>query len=455
MTCARNALLSVVALALLSGGPAAADTRTYPASTAEIRNPERGFWRFAADDFAKVTKGDLAYVRSGGMTLAYGVVRLDDFRSRPLTDKLLASLERAFALTRESGLKVILRFAYNYPADEHEYRNAKDAPLDVALTHIRQLKPVVAANADVIAVLQAGFIGAWGEGHASSNGLTKPEAKAAIRDALLDALPDGRMLQWRYPGDVIDWEPEPPPAGALARIGLHNDCFMSSNTDVGTYSSNGRLRERQRAYASALSRATFYSGETCAVGSGSERMSCAAILAEGPQFHLSALNRDYNAKFMKRWKEEGCYDEVSRSMGHRLALRRAEAPDAAKAGATARVVVTVANEGWVRLYNPRDFQLVATHHRSGRSFTITTAGDIRDVEPERAKPNSFEFLWQIPADAPAGDYDLAVALPDAAPSLADDPRYAVRPANGSGADYGWDAETGRYRLGLAITVSAD
>ncbi len=452
MTLASLRFAAALALSALACGPALAGARDYPASTADIRNPERGFWRFAAKDFAAVTKGELADIRSDGMTLAYGVVRLDDFRSKQLTDKLLKSLDAAFAKTRKAGLKVILRFAYNYPANEHEYKNAKDAPLDVVLKHIAQLKPVLAENADVVAVLQAGFIGAWGEGHTSSNKLTKPANKAKIRDALLKALPDGRMLQWRYPADVIDWSPEPPAPGTLARIGVHNDCFMSSNTDVGTYASNRKTRERQRAYVSQLSRATFFGGETCAVGSGSERMSCADIRSEGPQFHLSALNRDYNAKFMKTWKQEGCFDEVSRAMGYRLVLKRAEAPDTAVTSGTARVTVRIENAGWARLTNPRPFQLVATHRASGKSFVTTTAADIRDVEPEDAAPRAFAFDWAVPADAPTGPYDLALALPDAAPSLGDNPRYAVRFANGSGADFGWDADTGRYRLGLVVTV---
>ncbi|MFC3695388.1 DUF4832 domain-containing protein [Chenggangzhangella methanolivorans] len=446
--------LAALAGAACLAQPVSAETvrRTYPASDLEIRNPERGFWAFAADDFAKVTKGDLGYLRSKGLTLAYGVVRLDKFRKTPLSDELLASLDRAFERTREAKLKIILRFVYNYPQDEHEYQNAKDAPLDVVLGHIEQLKPALARNADVVAVMQAGFIGAWGEGHTSSNKLTSPKNKAAIRDALLAALPEGRMLQWRYPADVIDWSPEPPRPGKLATLGVHNDCFMSSNTDVGTYASNRKQREAQRDYVAKLSRATFFSGETCNVGSKSERLTCDDIRAEGARFHVSALNGEYSPKFIKAWKEGGCYDEVSRSLGYRLMLKEAEAGDRARPGELVEARLRVANDGWARISNPRPFKLVATHRDSGRSFEAETSGDIRSVEPEKASPKGFRFALTVPADAPAGVYDLSAALPDAAASLAGDPAYAARFANGSGADFGWDAETGAYRLGLTVTV---
>ena len=98
-------------------------------------------------------------------------------------------------------------------------------------------------SADVIAVLQAGFIGAWGEWHTSSNNLTTPARKAAVRDALLKVLPAGRTLQVRTPADLAQWYPQPatvqqalqPTPPAQGRIGLHNDCFLASPDDVGTY----------------------------------------------------------------------------------------------------------------------------------------------------------------------------------------------------------------------------
>lgn len=445
---------ALAALACLAA-PAAAETvrRTYPATTADFRNPERGFWSFAADDFASVTAGDLADLSAKGLTMGYGIVRLDDYRAKPLPKAFLAKLGRAFALARAARVKIILRFAYNYPANEHQYQNAKDAALDVVLKHIAQLKPSLAKNADVIAVLQAGFIGAWGEGHTSSNKLTTKKNKATIRDALLAALPEGRMLQWRYPGDVVDWRPEPPPGGRLATIGLHNDCFLSSTTDVGTYPEDEAKRDAQRDYAAKLSRATLYGGETCNVGSGTERMTCADILAEGRRFHLTTLNGEYSPAFIKAWKAGGCYDEVRRSMGYRLMLRSAEAGDAVTRGATVQATLRLTNEGWARLYNPRPFRLVATHRETGRRFVVETAGDIRLVEPERRSSRAFDFGWTVPADAPTGVYDLAAALPDGSATLAEEPAYAVRFANGSGADFGWDAETGVYRLGLTVTVS--
>ena len=59
-------------------------------------------------------------------------------------------------VARKAGIKIILRFAYSIAMDE------PDAPLSVILQHLDQLKPILQENKDVIAVLQAGFIGSWG-----------------------------------------------------------------------------------------------------------------------------------------------------------------------------------------------------------------------------------------------------------------------------------------------------
>ncbi len=111
-------------------------------------------------------------------------------------------------------------------------------------------------NADVIAFMQAGFIGAWGEWHTSSNNLTAPASRNQIRDALLAALPASRFIQLRYPPYVMDGTPTLPPLSAVLtgglRVGVHNDCFLASKTDVGTYDDDTATAAKQRDYVDRL-----------------------------------------------------------------------------------------------------------------------------------------------------------------------------------------------------------
>ena len=93
---------------------------------------------------------------------------LSAYRTRDLPSNYLTKLNTGFANLRKQGLKAVVRFAYNYPETESDYLNAQDAT-PRASSAITQLQPVLQANADVIAAVQGGFIGAWGEWHTSSN----------------------------------------------------------------------------------------------------------------------------------------------------------------------------------------------------------------------------------------------------------------------------------------------
>lgn len=65
-----------------------------------------------------------------------------------------------FQTARDAGIKIILRFAYTATLTASSpYGDATKARM---LAHTAQLKATVRANADVIHVVQAGFIGTWG-----------------------------------------------------------------------------------------------------------------------------------------------------------------------------------------------------------------------------------------------------------------------------------------------------
>ncbi len=133
---------------------------------------------------------------------------------------------------------MIVRFAYT---DNIE---GEDASLAVVLRHIDQLSPLLKANEDIIPFIQAGFIGAWGEWHSSSNNLTTLENQRAVIFKLLAALPESIMVQVRTPAvkqrifqsDSSTIDNIVQQSVRSNRVEHHNDCFLSNSTDYGTYS---------------------------------------------------------------------------------------------------------------------------------------------------------------------------------------------------------------------------
>ena len=170
--------------------------------------------------------------------------RLDNYRTRPLDQNGLNVIRSVFSTARSKGLKLVIRFVYNDgPGSTTDPNLANpDAPIELVLQHIEQLKPILVENADVIAVMQAGFVGHWGEWH-SSKYLHPLEYRKAIVDALLAALPKERMIQIRYPRYKQIWYQTPLTAQEAfsgsdkSRIAHHNDCFLRDQDDAGTYKS--------------------------------------------------------------------------------------------------------------------------------------------------------------------------------------------------------------------------
>jgi Domain of unknown function (DUF4832)/Domain of unknown function (DUF4874) len=398
-------------------------------------------------------------IAARGFRLAFSYVRLDAYRSSSLPADWLAKLDTALGAFKGSGVKIIVRFSYNFPASETEYRNAQDAPLARVQEHALQLAPLLAKHADSIAFLQAGFIGAWGEWHTSSNNLTTNANKDAVRDVLLAMLPEDKFLQIRYPGDLQRWRPTAPDESmaftAQTRIGMHNDCFLASQTDVGTY--EGGLNDPQRNYVKAASKVTPFGGETCnpADDAGAVmRDSCADILREGRDYSLAYLNRDYYTGFTNKWQAQGCLAEVSRSIGYRLQLDSLALPAQAQRGAAFSIQLKLTNTGWSRVFNPRPVLLVLRNVASGALVELpVTAADPRRWVAGQSSTVSTTIT--VPLSVAAGDYTVALWMPDGASALRSDAQYALRPANAADAarGQGWDAAAGRFNTGVALKIN--
>lgn len=446
------------AACIAASGAAAAQHRvrtTFTGSSAVLANPERGFYSVGRTDLAALDPAFLERAFRDGYRLIYARIDLEPYRSAPIPADHLARLDAGFAAARRAGVKLIVRPVYNYPRGETQYREAKDAPLDLVLRHIAQLRPLLHANSDVIAFVQAGFVGAWGEWHTSSNRLTEPAARNAIKDALLAAVPDHLSVQFRYPPYIREWATGAP--AGRARIGFHNDCFLASATDVGTYRDEVKARAAEQDAMDRLGDAAPFGGETCNPAdepTPSPRNGCADILAEGARYNLTYLNAHYYRRlFHDRWIADGCFDDVARKLGYRLRLLDASHRSRIAPGEPLGLSLSIRNEGWARPFNPRKVVLLMRGRTTGAERRLDAPGaDPRSWVPGADHRVALDIT--LPGDLAPDVYDLLLALPDASPRLSGDPRYAVRPANADDRPrgQGWDDALGAFRLGTAVRV---
>jgi hypothetical protein len=417
-------------------GDAPTRTLTYAGTDAIFASPERGFYR-AVDLLAE---RDLGWLRDEHPhdSLVYSYVMLDRFRDGDIDADHLTRIRDALDVARRAGFEVVLRFAYNlgpYPDPD------PDAPLSRIQRHLEQLAPILRENVDVLAVVQAGFIGAWGEWHSSTHDLdADPAARRAVVEALLSALPPSRSTQVRYPPYIGELEGGSPLDATRAwtgtfesRIGYHNDCFVSSDTDVGTYPEDAV--DRWKTFLDAHTAFVPVGGETC--DPFPPRSACASTLAEMERHHYSFINRDYHPDIVQGWADGGCLETMERRLGYRLALLDASLPERVRPGGSFRLRIHLRNEGFAAPFNARPVELVLTG-ASGRD-TVVLDTDVRTLLPGE---HTIEARVRVPVRA-AGDYTLALRLPSASISLADTPAFSIRLAN----EGTWQDATGDNTLG--------
>ena len=412
---------------------------SYTEATGAVGGPERGFYRYVE----LTSETDLSWITEGGHRLVFSYVRLDDFRDGPIGAGLLADLRAGLERARSSGLSVILRFAYNegpYPDSE------PDASRAIIESHIAQLAPIFESHADVIALVQAGFIGAWGEWHTSTNGLLDDAAdRRVILEALVDALPVDRATQIRYPSYKEEMYGTPAAQDAFdgsyaSRVGHHNDCFLSSETDVGTYP-DGEV-ERWRSYVADDTRWVPMGGETCAPYPS--RSDCAPALAEMERLHFSYINEDYHPSIVSAWRDQGCYETIASRIGYRLALRTATFAEVAPPGGRLALELTLENTGWAAPMNPRPLRVTLS------SGSVTHEAD---AHPEvrawgAGQTQTLRFVVELPGDLADGVWSLELSLPPSRASARADARLPF-------ANTEFSTASGRLPLGaVTIDVSA-
>lgn len=339
---------------------------SFTESTSRILNPERGFYR--ARDFnpksGYLTAAEVKAERTSGHTLWYIGFYLTDFMKGDISQSFLDLIQGTFDALRDGGSKCILRFAYK---DYHSDGEIMDPEVPVVLRHVEQLKPVLQRNEDVIFVMQAGFVGAWGEWYYTSHFVFDPKTDAdyqprkQLTEALLSALPSSRQIQLRTPQfkmrmyglSVKDTLTAATAhnGSTLSRLAGHNDCFGASQDDYGTFDNE----KNDRTFWKADTRYTIMGGETCGT---SDYCVCNATLQDIKDYHWSFLNEDYHQGVIKRWKSSGCYNEIVNLLGYRLVMQDLFYSGDFAPGKPCQVALRFYNTGCAAPMNPRVARLV-------------------------------------------------------------------------------------------------
>lgn len=419
----------------------------------QFANPERGMYSgtgFSSESQTPISLNALKAGRAENRTLYMLEFWLKDFFESDISENYLQLIRKNLAVYREGGAKCILRFGYSDGIRDlsKPYESGPFDPTEeCVLRHIEQLKPILQEYSDVIFVLQAGFIGCWGEWYYTNNFVAGPQTaedyqpRKHVCDALLDALPTDRQVELRTPtykmkmygyslADTITRAEAHQPT-TKARLAGHNDCYLASSTDQGTFSTPS-----EKEYWKAETKYTIMGGETCEL---SNFCKCDNTLKSMADQHFTYLNISYNKEVIRYWTKNECYDEIKTRLGYRLALTEASFTSAPVAGQPFRVVLKINNEGFASVMNPRDAELVlaSTDGTTVKTFKLNS-------DPRFWMPGTITEVDQT-IDLPeglSGEYTLSLNLPDPCETLRSNPMFSIRLAN---KDI-WDDTTGFNKL---------
>ncbi len=430
-------------------------TQTYSGSNENFSNPERGFYTQYQDN---IDGGSLSNAKVAGQSMVRVYFRIDNFRNQALSESYLNTVRQAFDQVRQYGFKIIPRWSYNFGPP-----NDADASRDQVLAHIDQLTPILRQNADIIAFLEAGFIGQWGEWHDSTNGLSSGSFNDSIRaisDRLLSALPSSRMVALRYPRDKVSLT-----GGAAltadqafngstqARLGAHNDCFLASVDNWGTYNN----RDAERAFYHQDNLFVPQGGETCNSGGDAQNyIGCANSLDEMAYLHFSTLNIQFEQNVLNGWTNNGCMEEIKQRLGYRFRLIDATVSNTAQTNSSFNLSFNVANDGFATPYNPRGLSVVLRSVSDGSTHevNITNGSNVpsnHSLDPRFWTPGqttAVSTTLTVPSGLAPGNYEVLLSLFDPASNLRNSPDYAIHLANQNV----WEAGTGLNKLGLTLKI---
>ncbi|MBR2283183.1 MAG: DUF4832 domain-containing protein [Ruminococcus sp.] len=299
-----------------------------------------------------------------------------------LDDSFFESLRGTFENCRKNGSMIALRFRYD--------ATGKDAPepssFDQVLAHIQQVKSsgILEEYADILAFVESGTVGKWGEQHGGK--YTSLDHKVQILDAWVNAVPDEIPVTVRTPDIFAKWagiersqldddtvyEAAEISSDSSAlrllskRIGLYNDGYMGSDSDLGTFAN----RETETNWLGRVCTNTYYGGEFSGAIDFAKQYDTYLpenAIPEMYKTHLSYINgnifqlyKDYT--FGGEYDVPGCdnsayygqtvFQFIRDHIGYRFVLRRSELSESAVQGGELAVNFSVENTGFANPIPP-------------------------------------------------------------------------------------------------------
>ena len=395
----------------------------YTETTETFDNPERGFY---TPVYIKYTENNNKVIRESEAKKNLIHLRLDigQFSKAingkediELTQDMLNSFNQTLKMIKENGETAIVRFAYTYEGDKN-----KEPSIDMILTHIKQLCPIFTENQDVISYIELGFFGPWGEMHTSDVCTQENVAKAL--DVILNNTPEKIKIGVRQPKYYAYWagierdklsENITTSGTKEYRVGLYNDGYLGSESDLGTFNN----RELEIKWLGNQANHTLYGGEVVAnYASGTPLNTVKYMSEEAFKTHTTYLNGIYNDKVLEAWKNEkyegkdqlykgkNGYTYIANHLGYRYVIRKANLQNKVEQGKKLNIELNIENVGFANLINNKIVTIVFV--KNDKIYEVKTKIDPTKWESKQIKKLQFEV--ELPEKLDDGNWNIYLRI---------------------------------------------
>ena len=239
---------------------------SYTESIRTINNPGAGYTQTV---WAVCKPGETpVYSPTGNIVLffidigAFSSGINEEKKDYDLDDTFFESWRTTFENARNNGCMIALRLRYDAVGAD----NPEPETFEQVLRHIQQVQDsgILEEYKDILAFVESGLVGKWGEQHGGK--YTSVDYKVQVLDAMLDCVPAPVPVTVRTPDifakwagierkDLADYKAEP--GSDASRVGLYDDGYMGSDSDLGTYAN----RSIETAWLGNQAVTSYFGGE--------------------------------------------------------------------------------------------------------------------------------------------------------------------------------------------------
>ena len=328
---------------------------------------------------------------------------------------------------RKNGCTVGMRFRYDIDGKD----DPEPATFEQVFHHIDQIREdhFLDDYEDILMYIESGFVGKWGEQHGGK--YTTPEYKAKLLGKMLEIVPDSVSVTVRTadtfytwagikPDDLADYVAEE--GSDAARVGMYNDGYMGSDTDLGTYLTPDR--EKTVKWMNTQMKHAYFGGEFSGDTGYAKKFknylpeNC---IKEMYATHLTYINSNIWAlykdfKFESKYDIDGAdnsayygetvYRFIRDHLGYRFLVTGSELSTEAAQGGSAEIHFSIANTGFANVIKKQKAAVIL--EKDGK--TIIAPVDTDSQNWESAAVTDDGLLLNLPGNINAGSWKVYLKL---------------------------------------------